>query len=256
MGTSASLGTGASGNLPVTAAETLKVIAGVAGKNDSSVAIYTYTAPAGFVPNPAANGIVKCGGTNCDGSSIAGAGTDYVVPSGNVATANGLASPPSGCSAGSAPTGVNASGAAQNCTAYDAAGAAATAQSNAQAYSSNASHLASGTVAQNLLPATSTQTVATGTIALNTAVVAPGQCETTATATATGALTTDRLVLDDPGADIFTVTGYNPQLSTGSLTVSKWITAGQVNVRVCNPFLNPGPITPSALTLGWSVYRP
>jgi len=258
-----SLGTSSPESYSVSPAETITVIAGVASKTDSAPVSYTYTSPSSTgVPNPGSNGIVKCTGTACSTSAIAGAGVDYVIPSGNVATATtattAIAASAAGteCSAGSGARGVDASWNAIGCTAYDPSGAAATAQSNAETYSANASNLANGTVTQARLPATSTQTVATGTIALNTAVVATGQCETTATATATGALTTDRLVLDDPGADIFTVTGYNPQLSTGSLTVSKWITAGQINIRVCNPFLNPGPITPSALTLGWSVYRP
>lgn len=50
--------------------------------------------------------------------SIAVAGTDYVVPGGNVATSTALAVNGANCSAGSAPLGVDASGAAESCTNY------------------------------------------------------------------------------------------------------------------------------------------
>ena len=50
--------------------------------------------------------------------SIAAAGTDYVAPAGNVATATALAANGANCSAGQAPLGVNASGAAETCTDY------------------------------------------------------------------------------------------------------------------------------------------
>jgi hypothetical protein len=49
--------------------------------------------------------------------SIAVAGTDYVVPAGNVATATALAANGTNCSAGSYPLGVDASGNAESCTA-------------------------------------------------------------------------------------------------------------------------------------------
>jgi hypothetical protein len=47
----------------------------------------------------------------------ASSGTDYVVPAGNVATATALAANGSNCSAGQFPLGVDASGAAESCTA-------------------------------------------------------------------------------------------------------------------------------------------
>lgn len=50
--------------------------------------------------------------------SIAVAGTDYVVPGGNVATSTALAVNGANCSAGSAPLGVDASGAVESCTNY------------------------------------------------------------------------------------------------------------------------------------------
>lgn len=49
--------------------------------------------------------------------STASAGTDYVAPAGNVATATALAANGSNCSAGQFPLGVDASGAAESCTA-------------------------------------------------------------------------------------------------------------------------------------------
>lgn len=49
--------------------------------------------------------------------SIATAGTDYVIPAGNVATATALAANGTNCSAGNYPLGVDASGNAEGCTA-------------------------------------------------------------------------------------------------------------------------------------------
>ena len=61
------------------------------------------------------NGILKANGSGT--VSAASAGTDYVVPAGNVATATALAANGGNCSAGSYPLGVDASGAAESCTA-------------------------------------------------------------------------------------------------------------------------------------------
>lgn len=62
-----------------------------------------------------ATGILKS--TNGTGVlSIAAAGTDYVAPAGNVATATALAADPTDCNAGEGTRGINASGTAQNCT--------------------------------------------------------------------------------------------------------------------------------------------
>ncbi len=62
-----------------------------------------------------ATGIVK-NATTTGVLSIASAGTDYVVPAGNVATATALAANGANCSAGQFPIGVNASGASESCT--------------------------------------------------------------------------------------------------------------------------------------------
>ncbi len=49
--------------------------------------------------------------------SAASAGTDYVVPGGNVATATALASNPANCTSGNLPRGVDAAGAGEGCAA-------------------------------------------------------------------------------------------------------------------------------------------
>ena len=54
--------------------------------------------------------------------STAAAGTDYVVPGGNVATATALAANGANCSAGNYPLGVDASGAVESCTAVSGGG--------------------------------------------------------------------------------------------------------------------------------------
>lgn len=62
--------------------------------------------------DPGANGIVKRTGSNT--STVAVAGTDYVVPSGNVSTATALAATPAQCGANNWATGVTSMGTA-NC---------------------------------------------------------------------------------------------------------------------------------------------
>jgi hypothetical protein len=86
---------------------------------------------------PASSGIATTN-TSAWGTSISGTSSQFVMAdgsknsttyvtgtpwttastSGNAATATALASSPTNCSAGSAPQGINASGTAQNCTAY------------------------------------------------------------------------------------------------------------------------------------------
>lgn len=68
----------------------------------------------GGLGDPGSNGLVKR--TSLNTTTAAVAGTDYVVPAGNVATATALAANGSNCSAGSYSRGVDASGAAENCT--------------------------------------------------------------------------------------------------------------------------------------------
>ena len=59
-------------------------------------------------------------GNNAGGAVAASAGTDFVAPAGNVATATALAANGANCSAGSYPLGVDASGASESCTALSA----------------------------------------------------------------------------------------------------------------------------------------
>ncbi|MCE5265728.1 MAG: hypothetical protein LLG97_19640, partial [Deltaproteobacteria bacterium] len=61
----------------------------------------------------AINGLVKSNGSAI---SAASAGTDYVVPGGNVATATALAADPANCAAGQIAVGITAAGVAE-CTA-------------------------------------------------------------------------------------------------------------------------------------------
>jgi hypothetical protein len=97
---------------------------------------------------------------------------------------------------------------------------------------------------------TCTTKVASGSTALHTALIATTACDTTS-ATATGALTTDQII-PTFNADVTAVTGYAP-LTTGALTIYIFLTAGNVNFRVCNP--TAGSITPGAVTLNWQVTR-
>lgn len=61
----------------------------------------------------AVNGLMKANGSGV--VSAASAGTDYVTPAGNVATATSLAANGTNCAAGQAARGVDASGNAENC---------------------------------------------------------------------------------------------------------------------------------------------
>lgn len=71
---------------------------------------------------PSTNNVLKGSGTT--GIAVpATAGTDYVIPAGNVATATALAALPSKCSAGQAPLGVDAQGNALTCQTIGAGGA-------------------------------------------------------------------------------------------------------------------------------------
>ena len=94
--------------------------------------------------------------------------------------------------------------------------------------------------------------VASGTVALHVSAIASGVCETTAaTATATGAATTD-VVTWTPNADISTVTGYKPEIA-GAIIVYPYVTTNTVNFRQCNPTAYS--ITPGAVTLNWRIVR-
>jgi hypothetical protein len=77
-----------------------------------------------FVPSvPNTLNVLK--GNNAGEVLAATPGTDYVIPSGNVATATSLAANPANCSAGSYPLGIAADGSVENCTAVTGGGAPA-----------------------------------------------------------------------------------------------------------------------------------
>ena len=97
----------------------------------------------------------------------------------------------------------------------------------------------------------STTTVATGTSAMGTSAISSGACATVVSATATGTLTTDKIVYT-PNADPTGVTGYAVS-ATGSLYIWAYPTADHANFKVCNN--TSGSLTPSALSLNWSVIR-
>lgn len=94
-----------------------------------------------------------------------------------------------------------------------------------------------------------TTTVATGTAALGVAAIAAGACGTATTVAATGVATTDVVKAGFVG-DPTGVAGYGP---TAMLTVIPYPSAGNVNFKQCN--LTSASITPSALTINWSVSR-
>lgn len=95
------------------------------------------------------------------------------------------------------------------------------------------------------------QTVSSGAKALATSAIGTGACSSAQTATATGTLTTDRIVFV-PNADPTGVTGYAVS-GTGSLYIWAYPTADTVNFKVCNN--TSGSLTPGALTLNWQVVR-
>lgn len=90
-------------------------------------------------------------------------------------TAASLAATPTACSSGSAPAGIAANGNATGCTAYDAYGSAVAALTNAEAYSSNASNITSGTIATARVPTLNQNTTGqAGSVATINGLVAQG----------------------------------------------------------------------------------
>jgi hypothetical protein len=96
-----------------------------------------------------------------------------------------------------------------------------------------------------------TVTIASGTSALGTSSIGSGSCATVVTTTATGAASTDTIVVN-PNASIKAVTGYAPSAS-GGLGITGYPTTNAVNWDVCN--WSSGSITPGAITLNWRVVR-
>jgi hypothetical protein len=93
--------------------------------------------------------------------------------------------------------------------------------------------------------------VASGAKALATSAISSATCTSAQTDTATGALTTDAIIVSF-NADPTAVTGYVP-LTTGMLTIIVYPTADTVNFKVCNN--TSASITPGAITLNWRVVR-
>jgi hypothetical protein len=96
-----------------------------------------------------------------------------------------------------------------------------------------------------------TTTIASGASAMGTSAISSATCASVVTATATGVLATDAIVVSF-NADPQAVTGYVP-LTTGMLTIIAYPTAGNVNFLVCNN--TSASITPGAVTLNWRVAR-
>lgn len=96
-----------------------------------------------------------------------------------------------------------------------------------------------------------TQTIASGTLALATAAIASGTCAAAQTASAAGTITTD-VILANFNADVTGVTGYTAA-TTGTLRIDIYPTSNTVNARVCNN--TSASITPGAVTLNFRVVR-
>jgi hypothetical protein len=100
--------------------------------------------------------------------------------------------------------------------------------------------------------ATITQTIASGTLALNQTAIGSGACSAAQTAAAAGVATTDTIQIGFNG-DPTGTTGYIPA-TAGMLTIIPYPTAGNINVKVCNN--SSASITPGAVvTLNWRVVR-
>jgi hypothetical protein len=98
---------------------------------------------------------------------------------------------------------------------------------------------------------TLTQTIASGSQALGTTLIASGGSTAFLNISAPGVLTTDNIMADF-NSDPTSTTGYEPSAS-GMLTIIKFPTAGYVNFYVVN---NTGAsITPGAVTINWRVVR-
>ena len=98
---------------------------------------------------------------------------------------------------------------------------------------------------------TCTITVFSGTLTLNTTLIASAACSTAQTVTATGTATTDTIIATF-NADVTGITGYVP-LTTGMLTIIVYPTVNTINAKVCNN--TSASITPSAVTLNVRVAR-
>lgn len=94
--------------------------------------------------------------------------------------------------------------------------------------------------------------IASGSTAMGTAAISSGACAPAVTVPAPGVLTSD-VIEASFNSDPTTIVGYQPS-TAGTLTIIKYVTAGNVNFEVCNN-TQTNPVTPGAVTLNWSVRR-
>jgi hypothetical protein len=86
--------------------------------------------------------------------------------------------------------------------------------------------------------------VASGTSTLGNSAIGAGACATVVTTTAGGVATTDRIEWAYANA---------PATADGMLTLSPYVTSGNVNWKLCNPTASSQ--TPSGLVVNWEVLR-
>lgn len=95
------------------------------------------------------------------------------------------------------------------------------------------------------------QVIASGAKALATGAISSATCTSAQTDTATGAATTDTIIVTF-SADPTSTTGYAASAS-GGLHIVSYPTADTANFKVCN---NTGSsVTPGAVTLNWRIIR-
>jgi hypothetical protein len=164
--------------------------------------------------------------------SAASAGTDYVEPAGNVATATALAANGANCSAGQFPLGVTAAGAAESCTALPTT---ITGTANQITASASTGAITLSIPTSPTLPGTTTGTFSgnltgnvTGNASTATALAAnPSDCSTNEVATAiaaNGNLTCTKVkhVAAFTDETIVTVAGAIHGLGTTDLLIQCW----------------------------------
>ena len=95
-----------------------------------------------------------------------------------------------------------------------------------------------------------TQTIASGSSALNTAAITTASCNTT-TVSATGVASTDTIIANFNGSPI-AITGYVPS-TNGTLYIYPYPTTNNVNFQVCNN--GTGTVTPGSATINWRDLR-
>jgi len=98
--------------------------------------------------------------------------------------------------------------------------------------------------------------IASGTAALGTGAIPSASCATAVTGTATfgnvANVTAGDVITAGFNGDPTGIVGYQP-LTTGTLTIFPYPSAGAVNFKVCNT--TGSSITPGAITLNWRVAR-